>query len=86
MFGDKSGSSFVAVVLIQLVILVLILFPSGVNLKRLINDDFKAPYKAEIVHAIGIIPLVNWVVVWMDIPDGTNAVEVVISDEFNISY
>ena len=38
----------------------------GVNIYKLINCDFEAPYKGEIVHGIGIIPPAAFVTVWID--------------------
>ncbi|NOR27672.1 MAG: hypothetical protein GQ540_03975 [Lutibacter sp.] len=37
------------------------------NINKLSKCDFKEPYKAEIIHSIGIIPLVGMVTGWMDI-------------------
>jgi hypothetical protein len=39
------------------------------NLVKLTDCDFVAPYKCEVVHAAGIIPLVAWVTAWMDNPE-----------------
>jgi hypothetical protein len=36
------------------------------NLIKLTNCDFEAPYKAEVIHTIGIIPIVGGVTGWMD--------------------
>jgi hypothetical protein len=37
------------------------------NLIKLSECDFEAPYKAEIVHAVGLIPPVGAVTGWLDI-------------------
>lgn len=36
------------------------------NLVKLTNCDFNAPYKAEMIHGIGILPVVGMVTGWMD--------------------
>lgn len=35
-----------------------------VNLNKLIDCDFAAPYKCEIVHIVGIVPVFAPVAVW----------------------
>lgn len=37
------------------------------NLIKLSECDFEAPYKAEVIHAIGIIPPVGMVTGWLDL-------------------
>jgi len=37
------------------------------NLIKLSDCDFEAPYKAEIVHGIGIIPPVGMITGWLDL-------------------
>lgn len=37
------------------------------NIIKLSNCDFEAPYKAEVIHAIGIIPPVGAVTGWLDL-------------------
>jgi len=51
-----------------LVLLVLALGGIGwvKNIIKLSDCDFEAPYKAEVVHIIGIHPIVGGVVGWMD--------------------
>jgi len=36
------------------------------NIIKLTECDFEAPYKAEVVHAIGVIPFVGAITGWMD--------------------
>ena len=36
------------------------------NLVKLINCDFEAPYKGEIVHAVGLLPIASVITVWID--------------------
>lgn len=46
----------------------------GLNIVKLCQCDFEAPYKAEVVRAIGIpIPLVGAVAGWCDIDDGPSS-------------
>lgn len=40
------------------------------NIVKLCKCDFKAPYKAEAVHAAGIIPPVGIITGWLNIEDG----------------
>ena len=37
------------------------------NIGKLANCDFEAPYKAEIIHGIGIVPIVGAFTGWMDL-------------------
>ena len=37
------------------------------NLVKLSNCDFKTPYKAEVIHAAGLIPPVGMVTGWLDV-------------------
>lgn len=36
------------------------------NFYKFVNCDFTAPYKGEIIHAVGLVPLLSIVTVWMD--------------------
>ena len=36
----------------------------GVNLVKLLKCDFEAPYKDEIIHAIGLIPGASMITCW----------------------
>lgn len=38
----------------------------SVNLVKLVNCDFVAPYKCEVIHAAGIIPPVSFVTAWIE--------------------
>ncbi|MDK9709202.1 MAG: hypothetical protein OEL83_19335 [Desulforhopalus sp.] len=38
----------------------------GKNFIKLISCDFEAPYKAEIIHGIGIVPAVGGITGWLD--------------------
>lgn len=37
------------------------------NIIKLSNCDFQAPYKAEVIYGIGIIPVVGAITGWLDI-------------------
>lgn len=37
------------------------------NIGKLASCDFQAPYKAEIIHGIGIVPIVGAFTGWMDL-------------------
>jgi len=52
------------------VVIITLLLSVGwvMNIVSLANCDFKAPYKAEVVHVIGVVlPLVGGIVGWMDL-------------------
>jgi len=40
------------------------------NIVKFSDCDFVAPYKCEVVHGIGIVPVVGAFTGWMDIEDG----------------
>lgn len=54
--------------LIIAVVLMAIAFISAwvVNFYKLTECDFAAPYKGEVIHAIGLIPAFSIVTVWFD--------------------
>jgi hypothetical protein len=37
------------------------------NIYKLTQCDFEAPYKAEVIHTVGIIPVVGWITGWLDL-------------------
>ena len=37
------------------------------NIIKLANCDFEAPFKAEVIHALGVIPPVGMVTGWLDL-------------------
>ena len=37
------------------------------NVIKLANCDFEAPFKAEVIHALGVIPPVGMVTGWLDL-------------------
>lgn len=36
------------------------------NVVKLASCDFEAPYKAEVIHSVGLIPIVGIFTGWMD--------------------
>lgn len=48
---------------------VLILSGWTMNIMKLIKCDFKSPYKAEIIHTVGILPPVGMIIGWFHIDD-----------------
>ena len=41
-----------------------------VNMSKLTDCDFEAPYKCEVIHGIGVIPVISIATAWIDIPEG----------------
>ena len=37
------------------------------NIIKLTECDFEAPYKAEVVHVIGVVPVVGAITGWLDL-------------------
>ena len=55
------------IILIQLVIVLVVGVGWVKNLIKLADCDFKAPYKAEVIHAVGVIPPVGMITGWLDV-------------------
>jgi len=55
------------ILIIQILIVAIVATGWVKNLIKLSDCDFKAPYKAEIIHAVGIIPPVGAVTGWMNL-------------------
>jgi hypothetical protein len=56
------------------VILVIVFVTGWVkNIIKLSECDFEAPYKAEVIYAVGLFPLVGAITGWIDIEDGEQA-------------
>lgn len=53
-----------------LLIIVLMVVGWVKNVVKLSNCDFDAPYKCEIIHGVGVIPMVGVVTGWLTIEDG----------------
>ena len=39
------------------------------NIIKLSNCNFEAPYKAEVIYGVGLIPIIGMVTGWLDIED-----------------
>jgi hypothetical protein len=53
--------------IIEVFIVIWIIFVGGCwigNVVRLVQCDFEAPYKGEIIHALGLVPGISLVTVW----------------------
>lgn len=55
------------ILLIQLCLIILVGTGWVKNLIKLSDCDFKAPYKAEIIHGVGILPPVGMVTGWLNL-------------------
>lgn len=62
---NESGHIAEYVLLFQLFLFILVWGSWLVNLIKLLNCDFAAPWREEIIHAIGLIPIASVVTVWM---------------------
>jgi hypothetical protein len=51
----------------QLLIVLVIGAGWVMNIVKLADCDFEAPYKAEVIHAVGIIPPVGMITGWLDL-------------------
>ena len=51
---------------IQIIIILVIGTGWVKNIIKLSECDFEAPYKAEVVHGVGLFPLVGMVTGWLD--------------------
>jgi hypothetical protein len=52
---------------IYLVILLLVAVGWIMNVIKLANCDFESPYKCEVVHTVGLVPIVGAVTGWLDV-------------------
>jgi len=57
------------IIAIQLIIVLVIGIGWVKNLVKLSNCDFEKPYKAEIIHAVGLIPPVGMVTGWLNLEE-----------------
>lgn len=55
------------ILVIQLIIIVVIGTGWVKNVIKLSECDFKEPYKAEVIHGVGIFPPVGMVTGWLDV-------------------
>lgn len=67
----KKNQRGVTVYELLVVIFVLYIVAAWVtNLVKLVNLDFEAPYKAEVIRVISIVPVISMVTGFMPIEDG----------------
>lgn len=52
---------------IYLVILLVIGTGWVKNVVKLAECDFEAPYKAEVIHTVGLVPFIGMVTGWLDV-------------------
>ena len=66
----KNKKRFTAAELVVVLFIGFVFIPGcigwGKNLMKLTRCDFEAPYKAEIIHTVGIIPVVGAITGWMN--------------------
>ena len=53
-------------IMLQLAILLIVGVGWVKNIIKLTNCDFESPYKAEVIHTIGILPPVGMITGWLD--------------------
>lgn len=51
------------------IILIISMFGWGLNILQLINLDFKAPYKAEVIRTLGVVTPLGFVTGYLNIKD-----------------
>ena len=71
----NQKGSFEILFAIQLLIIIFVASGWFINLVKLSKLDFKAPYKAETLRGIGLIPPMGAVIGWMHIEDGDQSPE-----------
>jgi hypothetical protein len=60
----QKGFTLVEMIFIPLILILIVGY--GMNLHKLTQCDFEAPYKAEILHGVGIFPPVGIFTGWMN--------------------
>lgn len=68
-FGGMSGVTVLMCIMIMILLVVTILYGSVMNVVKLVECDFKAPYKAECLRIIGIPTGLGVVFGYMEIKD-----------------
>lgn len=61
--------NFKQIIAIQVIIVIVIGTGWVKNIIKLSNCDFSSPYKAEVIHVVGLLPPVGMVTGWLDIDD-----------------
>ena len=62
----KNNKGFALIAILPLMFALVMGVCWCINLFKLTQCDFEAPYKGEIIHAAGIIPPVSLVTVWFN--------------------
>lgn len=55
------------ILVVYLLVITVIVVGWTKNIIKLANCDFEAPYKAEAIHLIGIVPPIGAITGWLDI-------------------
>ena len=55
------------ILILQIVILLVVGVGWTKNIIKLSHCDFKAPYKAEVIYVVGLLPPVGMITGWLDI-------------------
>jgi len=55
------------ILIIQIIVLLVVGIGWVKNIIKLTECDFKEPYKAEIIHTVGILPPVGMITGWIDV-------------------
>lgn len=63
----ENEASQAAAGIITLIVIVAVLTGWVKNVIKLSECDFEAPYKAEVIHCVGIIPPVGMVTGWLNV-------------------
>lgn len=63
----ENEASQAAAGIITLIVVVAVLIGWVKNVIKLSECDFEAPYKAEVIHGVGIIPPVGMVTGWLNV-------------------
>jgi len=67
----RNQKGFTLIELTIAIFIFILVFGVGVgwikNIVKLASCDFKAPYKAEVIHTVGLVPVVGAVTGWLDV-------------------
>jgi len=55
---------------LAVVFMLLLVLAWAINFTKLVDCDFKADYKCEVVHGIGVIPAAAPITVWFSFDEG----------------
>jgi len=66
---NKQGGFSTAIAILFIAVLILGFIGWVLNIIKLTKTDFQAPYKAEVIRAVSIIPPMGAIVGWINIKD-----------------